>query len=131
MLIRGQSPRWLILKDRQEEAMQSLRRLRAGKFSEEEIESEFRMMVIAIQQDRQKGTFFDIFRRQHIRRTIVVVGANFFLQGTGQNFTSIYGALFVKSLGTVNPFTITVTIAVVNTVTAFLAMMLLDRVGRR
>jgi hypothetical protein len=126
-----QSPRWLILKDRHEEALESLRKFRVGKFSNEEIDIEFREMVDAIQKNKQSGTFFDIFRRRHIRRTFVVVGANFFLQGTGQQFTSIYGALFVKSLGTVNPFTITVVIAAVNVVTAVAAQIMLDRVGRR
>jgi MFS transporter, SP family, sugar:H+ symporter len=126
-----QSPRWLILKDRHEEALESLRKFRVGKFSDEEIDIEFRGMVDSIQKNKQSGTFFDIFRRQHFRRTIVVVGANFFLQGTGQQFTSIYGAPFVKSLGTVNPFTITVVIAAVNVVTAVAAQIMLDRIGRR
>lgn len=62
---------------------------------------------------------------------MIVCGANFFFQATGQIFTGIYGAIYVKSLGTVNPFSITVAIAVVNVVTAFLAMALLDRAGRR
>lgn len=126
-----QSPRWLVLKDRQEEAMAVLRELRAGKFNDADIEAEFAMILHKIQAGQDQGTFLDIFRGKHRRRTGIVVGANFFLQATGQIFTSIYGALFVKSLGTINPFTITVTIAVVNVCTAFLAMTLFDRLGRR
>lgn len=111
--------------------MAVLRELRAGKFSDSEIEAEFSMIIHKIQASQEQGTFFDIFRGTHRRRTGIVVGSNFFLQATGQIFTSIYGALFVKSLGTVNPFTITITIAVVNVCTAFLAMTLFDRLGRR
>lgn len=62
---------------------------------------------------------------------MVVTGANFFLQSTGQIFTSIYGALYVKSLGTINPFNVTVIIAVVSTCTSLLAMVMTDKLGRR
>lgn len=126
-----QSPRWLILKDRPEEAMAVLRELRAGKFTDADIEAEFAMILHKIQESQDQGTFLDIFQGTHRRRTGIVVGANFFLQATGQLFTALYGALFVKSLGTINPFTVTVIIALVNVCTAFLAMTLFDRLGRR
>lgn len=129
--IPSQSPRWLILKNRHEEAMQELRKLRQGKFADSEIEEEFRDIVQRIEIERQQGSFFDIFRKANLRRTIIVVGANFFLQATGQNFTSNYGALFAKSLGTINPFSVTVMLGAVNTATAFLAMVLTDKLGRR
>ncbi|GAM36936.1 hypothetical protein TCE0_022r06424 [Talaromyces pinophilus] len=103
-----ESPRWLILKNRHEDAMQELRKLRQGKYTDSEIEEEFRDIVQRIEIERQQGSFFDIFRKANLRRTIIVVGANFFLQATGQNFTSNYGALFAKSLGTINPFSVTV-----------------------
>lgn len=61
----------------------------------------------------------------------MVSGANFFLQATGQLFTTIYGALFVRSLGTVNPFTVTVAISIINVCTSLLAMVLTDKLGRR
>ncbi|KEF58701.1 uncharacterized protein A1O9_06627 [Exophiala aquamarina CBS 119918] len=126
-----ESPRWLIMKDRQEEGMKVLRELRVGKFTDADIDAEFAMILHKIQDSQNQGTLFDIFQGTHLRRTGIVVGSNFFLQATGQLFTALYGALFVKSLGTVNPFTITVVIAVVNVCTAFLAMTLFDRLGRR
>ncbi|KAF4996395.1 hypothetical protein FDECE_12474 [Fusarium decemcellulare] len=122
-----ESPRWLVLKDRGEEALSCLRELRAGKFTDEQIEEEYQGIVASVSREHNQGTFFDIFKPQHKWRTIVVVGANFFLQSTGQIFTSIYGALFVKSLGTINPFTVTIMIAVVNTCTSLLAMVLTDK----
>jgi SP family sugar:H+ symporter-like MFS transporter len=99
-----ESPRWLILRGRQEEGLAALRKFRAGKFSEEEIQIEFDKIVLGIHTEVEQGSFVDIFRSGVIKRTVVVIGANFFLQATGQIFTSIYGALFVKSLGTINPF---------------------------
>lgn len=105
--------------------------LRSGKYTDEQIDIEYRGILESIEQERQKGTFLDIFRQKHVRRTWVVIGANFFLQGTGQLFTSIYGALFAKSLGTINPFNVTIMIAVVNVFTSLLAMVLTDKLGRR
>jgi len=105
--------------------------LRKGKSTDEEIDAELAAIFQSTQQLHKRGSIRDIFRGTNLRRTMIVSGANFFFQATGQIFTGIYGAIFVKSLGTVNPFTITVTMAVVNVCTAFLAMILLDRVGRR
>lgn len=110
--------------------MQALRRLRAGKYNDEQIQLEFNKIVDGIQKTPRQGTFLDIFRGTNLKRTYIVAGANFFLQATGQIFTSIYGAIFVKGLGTVNPFNITITIAIVNVCTSLLAMVLTDRLGR-
>lgn len=55
----------------------------------------------------------------------------FFFQATGQVFSGHYGAVFVASLDTVNPFNITVSQTALNTFTSFIGIMLLDRVGRR
>lgn len=52
-------------------------------------------------------------------------------ESSRQNFTSNYGALFAKSLGTINPFSVTVMLGAVDTATAFLAMVLTDKLGRR
>lgn len=126
-----QSPRWLVLKDRPEDGMKALRQLRDGKFTDQEIEEEFAVIVAGIRQEVEQGSFQDIFKRDQFRRTMVVLGCNFLLQATGQIFTQMYGALFVKSLGTINPFTVTIILAVVNTLTAILAMVLTDKLGRR
>ena len=55
----------------------------------------------------------------------------FFFQATGQVFSGHYGAVFVASLNTVNPFNITVSQSALNTFTSFIGIVLLDRVGRR
>ncbi|KXJ90387.1 general substrate transporter [Microdochium bolleyi] len=125
------SPRWLLMKDRPEEAMRVLRQLREGKFTDEQIEAEFATISHALQNTVAQGSFLDIWRGTNLRRTNIVIGANVFLQATGQLFISLYGALFVKSLGTVNPFTITCIIAATNVLTAGLSMLLTDRLGRR
>ncbi|KAJ5655253.1 hypothetical protein N7507_007203 [Penicillium longicatenatum] len=126
-----ESPRWLLMVDRREDALDSLRKLRKGKFSEHEIQRELQATAAGLEQELELGSFFEIFQGTNRTRTIVVISANFFFQATGQIFTSIYGALFAKSIGTINPFTVTVILALVNVITAGTAMMLIDRVGRR
>lgn len=119
------------MKDRPEDAIKVLRELRKGKFEEHEIQAEFAVIVDSLRNTVAQGSFMDIWRGANLRRTYIVIGVNFYLQATGQLFTALYGALFVKSLGTVNPFTITCTISAVNVLTALLSMSLTDRLGRR
>ncbi|KAK8124249.1 sugar transporter [Apiospora kogelbergensis] len=126
-----ESPRYLVIHDRHDEALRALTELRVGKQTEQQITEEFAIMVDSIGNEPQRGTFADIFRGTNMRRTLIVVGANVLMQAIGQQFTSIYGALYAKSLGTVNPFNVTIAIAVVNVATAWVAMTLIDRMGRR
>ena len=127
-----QSPRWLILKGRRDDALKSLTRLREGKFSQDEIEEEFSLISIGIEQEVEQGTFFEMFKGAvNTKRSLIVFGANFFLQATGATFASVYGALFIKSVGTVNTFTVTCSMAGINTVICMLSMVLVDKIGRR
>lgn len=89
------------------------------------------MIVAGTQQESEQGTFLDIFRKDQLRRTLVVIGANFFMQASGQQFTSNYGALFVSSLHTIDPFIVTVVTALINVVISVLANVLTDILGRR
>lgn len=56
---------------------------------------------------------------------------NFFQQATGQSFSSQYGAIFVKGLGGVDPFTINMVNNAVNVVGVMICLVLSDRAGRR
>lgn len=89
------------------------------------------MITHAVRSEAKQLPFVNIFLGTNLTRTIIVCGVNFFMQGSGQIFTQVYGALFIRSLGTVNPFTMTVVIAAVNLVTSVVAMILIDKVGRR
>ncbi|KAL2691363.1 hypothetical protein Neosp_001747 [[Neocosmospora] mangrovei] len=125
-----ESPRWLLTRDRQEEALKSLKLLRQGAYTDEEINSEFEDMQRAINTTIKKGSFMDLFRGTNLKRTLITVGVNIFLQLTGQNFTSKYGTIFIQSLGTVNPFAMSCINSSVGIVTVFFTQMLTDRTGR-
>lgn len=128
-----ESPRWLAIQDRHEEAMHSLTRLRKGKFTEKEIQEEFRDMLLNLKHEREmeKGVLADIFKGFNLRRTLIVCMVNFFLQATGQAFASQYGALFIKGLGTVNQFTMSIIASAINCGISGVAMIMVDSIGRR
>ena len=64
------------------------------------------------------------------KRTWIVIGVNVFLQLTGQNFSSVYGTIFIKLIGTVNPFTMTSINIGVNIIFVLITQSLTDITGR-
>jgi MFS transporter, SP family, sugar:H+ symporter len=108
----------------------SLRLLGEGAFSEEEINHEFRELQVTIDIQPEKGRFRELFQGVHLKRTLISVGINVFLQLTGQNFVSVYGTIFLKSLGTINPFTLTTINTAINIVMVLITQFLTDITGR-
>lgn len=99
--------------------------------SDEEISAELDELEFAISQQPEKGKFWEIFRREHLRQTFIACLMNFFQQATGQSFSSQYGTLFVKGLGGVDPFVINMVNNAVNVVGVLMCVLLSDRIGRR
>ncbi|KAM0292366.1 hypothetical protein ACHAPQ_008239 [Fusarium lateritium] len=125
------SPRWLLTKDRTEEARAALGKLRQGKQTEAEIDEQFAALQYALEHETEQGKYIELFQGKNLKRTGIVVAMNFFQQATGQAFASTYGAIFIRDIGTVNPFTMTIVNAVVNLCSAFAGLYLVDRAGRR
>ncbi|OLN95876.1 Hexose transporter HXT15 [Colletotrichum chlorophyti] len=125
-----ESPRWLLTRDRHEDALTSLRLLRQGAYTEEEILTEFDKIQKAINNTTKKGNFMDMFRATNLKRTLITIGVNIFLQLTGQNFSSKYGTIFIQSLGTVNPFVMSCINSALNIVTVFFTQLMTDKIGR-
>ncbi|KAL8365695.1 hypothetical protein RB595_004479 [Gaeumannomyces hyphopodioides] len=119
-----ESPRWLLTKDRPEEARASLAKLRGGVLSEDEIDEQFEVLRMALDNEPEQGKFKELFQGRNLKRTAIVVAMNFFQQATGQAFASTYGAIFIRDIGTVNPFTMNVINAVVNLCVAFVGLYL-------
>ena len=86
---------------------------------------------IILAQEEDKGTFMDLWKPINMKRTLITIGINFFLQLTGNIFANKYGTVYIKSLGSVDPFTMTVINQVVNLFGVVVSMALVDRVGRR
>jgi hypothetical protein len=60
--IHKKSPRWLLMHNHEEEALESLRKLRQGRFSDDEILEEFRHLQSTINLTVEKGVFNEIFQ---------------------------------------------------------------------
>lgn len=126
-----ESPRWLLLRGRQSEALASLTRLKPDDTPEESIREEFEIISQKVDHQLEKKRFRDLFTPQNRQRTFVVVAANFFQQATGQAFASQYGTLFVKQLKTINAFSVTLGTNAVDIGSVAISGSLIDRVGRR
>lgn len=127
----AESPRWLLLRGREAEALQSLRRLKPKSMSDEDIQAEFDALSLKVSEQLQKRTFSDLFTKPNRLRTFVVVMCNFFQQATGQAFASQYGTLFVKQLKSINPFSVTLGTNAVDIGAIIISASLIDVVGRR
>ncbi|RVX65996.1 hypothetical protein B0A52_09922 [Exophiala mesophila] len=127
-----ESPRWYLVRDRQEEALAALRKYREGRFTEEEIMEEYATQVAMINMTTQdRGTFREMLQGTNLRRTLIVVGTNFCIQITGQAFASKYGAIFLKEIGALDPFAMSCINTAIFIVLTVASMLLIDRVGRR
>ncbi|KAJ5616896.1 hypothetical protein N7537_002010 [Penicillium hordei] len=126
-----ESPRWLLIQGRMEEARINLQKIREGAFTSDEIEDEFASIQKGLQSEPEQGRFKELFSKSNRKRTAIVVGLNFFQQATGQAFASQYGTLYVKSLQTINSFNFNVINGFIGLVIVLLCLYLNDRVGRR
>jgi len=126
-----ESPRWYLLRDRQDDALRSLTRLKGKNTSDEEVRERFEFLSFKVAEQLQKKSFKDLFTAQNRQRTFVVSAANFFQQATGQAFASQYGTLFVKQLKTINPFSVTLGTNAIDIGAIIISGLLIDVVGRR
>lgn len=116
---------------RAEDSLDALKKLRERSFTEEEIASEFDALQLLLAEEHEKGKYKEIFQGPNLKRTWISIGVNVFLQITGQVFAARYGTVYIKSLGGVNAFTMTIVNQVVCLLGVLFSMALTDKLGRR
>ncbi|KAJ5111378.1 hypothetical protein N7532_001913 [Penicillium argentinense] len=127
------SPRWLLSKDRNEDAILALRRLRPKEDSENgNCEREIMAIRQALQEHIHKGPWVDLLRGDNFRRTMIVLVYYFFQQTTGQAFFSTYQTTFYKSNGFASQaFTYPIISSCLGVLAVIPAMYMVDKLGRR
>ncbi|KAF5983489.1 RGT2-Sensor of high external glucose concentration [Fusarium coicis] len=126
-----ESPRWLLRKNRVEEARKSLQQIRECAFTDEEIDAEFTELKVSLEQETEQGNFVELVRGINLKRTLIVMAVNFYQQAGGQAFVSQYGTIYVKSLGTINPFGFSLITSAISIVSITCILLWTDIVGRR
>ncbi|KAI4602587.1 hypothetical protein KJ359_007803 [Pestalotiopsis sp. 9143b] len=127
------SPRWLISKDRTEDALKSLKKLRR----KEDVDNGLIDFEIAAfreegQSTVKKGSWMALFDRNNRRRTGIAVTIMALQQLTGVTFSSSYGPTFYKQVGLGSQaFSYAAINNGVSVVTAMIGMLALDAFGRR
>lgn len=124
-----ETPRYLVLKGRFDEARASL----ARSDPDADIDAELATMQAAISGERG-GRIKEMLRKPYLRATVFVVGLGFFIQITGINATVAYGPRIFQAMGvTTNTQSILMATLVqcIALVAVLASMSVVDRWGRR
>jgi SP family arabinose:H+ symporter-like MFS transporter len=122
-----ESPRWLISKNQDSKALDTLERVN-GKEKAQEILAEIKSTL-----HQEKGTIKELFAPGLRRAMAIGVMLALFSQITGINAIIYYAPEIFKSIGfgSGSAFSQTFIIGIVNTLFTFVALWLVDRQGRR
>ena len=129
-----ESPRWLLLKGRDEKARNSLARFfQKGPQSEEVLVQiqEIRNHIDSEDRCRKNSSWTGIFGRREIQRTLCSALVFSGLAITGQPFISTYGTLFFHESGISNPYVISFILSVCSLVGTPIGPFVVEYGGRR
>ncbi|KAJ5210158.1 hypothetical protein N7491_009966 [Penicillium cf. griseofulvum] len=98
-----ESPRWLLLHGRSDEALKSLTWIRADACDRFEVLKEFEEMRINVELELSsdsKAAFFEQFNKRHLRRTMISIGAGLMNPAVGGMFVMAFTTYFMKAVST-------------------------------
>lgn len=123
------TPRWLLMNDRRQDALDLVRRVQGDVDPEEE--------VARIEEDlayEEKGSFLELFQRRFRLASTFVIGLGFLVQITGINAIVYYSPTIITQVGVKNPFTaiaVNGLIQLAGVVAVIVSILVVDRWGRR
>ncbi|KAH8553332.1 MFS sugar transporter-like protein [Umbelopsis sp. PMI_123] len=133
-----ESPRWLVSRKREEEALQILAKLHGnGDPNNELVQFEYREIVEAIRLEQQASnrSWLELVNTPGNRkRSFLVVAVGFFSQWSGNGLVSYYINKVLTQIGitnTVTKFVINGVLQIFNLFAAYFGSWLIERVGRR
>jgi SP family arabinose:H+ symporter-like MFS transporter len=123
-----QSPRWLVTKNRSEEAMAVLTKLRAGGLAY----AELREILDSVHPEKLKGSE-PLFQLRYLKPIFLAVSVAMFNQLAGVNAILYYlnDIFAMAGFGKISSDIQAVAIGAMNLLATLLAMVLIDRIGRR
>ncbi|CAF4057848.1 unnamed protein product [Adineta steineri] len=136
MFILPESPRYLVMKGRIEEAYNAQARLTSSQPKDPQVDIDIKELIANYELMQSYGgtTYADCFKmgsQKNLLRTLVGIFLQAWQQLTGINFIFYYGTSFFHSAGISQPFVITIVTNIVNVVMTIPGMLLMDRIGRR
>lgn len=99
--------------------------------TDDAIAAELSSLKLGLAIEPEKGAFKELFLGVNLKRTLIVIAISFFQQATGQSFASQYGAIFVKSLHTINTYNFTIITSCIGVVICLWSNCFNDKIGRR
>ncbi len=123
------TPRWLLMNDRREEALDLVRRVQGDVNPEEEVQT--------IEEDlayEEKGSFLELFQRRFRLAATFVIGLGFLVQITGINAIVYYSPVIITQVGVEDPFiaiAVNGLIQLAGVVAVIVSFLVVDRWGRR
>ena len=124
-----ETPRWLVSKNREEEAKRVLRRTR----SEEEVDNELEEIRQVEEEEEQQAGIRELLSAWVRPILVVGIGLAVFQQFVGINTVIYYAPTIIKStgLGASASIIATIGIGIVNVLMTVVAILIIDRVGRK